>query len=310
MQILPYIELEDKSDIFLLMQKSFGWLAAPQWIHKHLMQTSRLKGGPVGMCALEEGKLLGFVGILTIPTRTRAQTIEQVGGIWGIATRPSARRRGIARKLLEESESWMREHKYRLAMLTTSRAIVAHRWYESVGYKEIEKVNQLPYCYKLFTPPREPNKYKIRINRDNGVDFKQVSKLFNRFTEKRCGFTIRTLDDLKPFETFGVFSRDCSISTDSGYLLARRTTGAIRVGEVFAKDISTCHALFKFAEARAKYAVSVIHPDDPVVLQTLQKMNYTFDPVGYDVVMWKSLDGTAFDDLYDDSFYISKNDWF
>jgi ribosomal protein S18 acetylase RimI-like enzyme len=310
MQILPYTELEDKSDIYLLWQKSFGWPATPDWHRKQLEQTSRLKGGPIGMCALEDGKLLGFVGIMTIPTRTKDRTIEQVGGIWGIATRPSARRRGTARKLLEESENWMRKHNYRIAMLTTSRAIVAHKWYESVGYKEIEKVNRLPFYYKLFSPPRNPEKYLRRINQAYDLDFKQVSKLFNRFTEKRSGFTIRTADDLKPVETLGVLSRDCSISTESGYLLARESTATIRVGEVFAESVASCRELIKFAEARAQYAVGVIHPDHPVVLETLEKMSYKSDPGSYDVVMWKSLDGTAFDDLYDGSFYLSRNDWF
>ena len=94
MEIVTYGGLESKEDIFILLMKSFGSAGTPAWFDKFSKYERRICDGPVGMCGLLKGKMVGFVGIMNIPTLTRHGEIENVGGIYAVAVRPALARRG------------------------------------------------------------------------------------------------------------------------------------------------------------------------------------------------------------------------
>jgi len=309
MDIIPYSDLKIKDDFFILMLKSFGWPGSAGWLANFKKYETRIGNVPVGMCGLIDGKLVGFVGIMTIPTRTRHGEIENVGGIYAVVVRPSYMRQGIGRKLLDASENYMRQQGMKLSFLTTSRSIVAFQWYCDVGYEVVETVDDYPYMYKILASPPSVIKKKRNVKK-NKLDVKKVQDLFDWYNSKHCGFVIRNLKELKSREMTDVFSSKLSIMVDGGYALLKSGCEAIQYKEILARNQKTYRELIKLAEAKAKYASAAIYPFDPKAQKAFLKARYRTDYGNYSVLMYKQLAGTKFTDLYDDSFMISELDWF
>lgn len=309
MKIITYRDLKFKDDILMLWLKSFGWPGTPEWLTNFKKYETRIGDGPVGMCGLIKGKLVGFVGIMSIPTRTKHGEIEHVGGIYGVAVRPSYMRRGIGRKLLEASEEYLHQQGAKLIFLTTSRSIVAYKWYCEVGYKVVDIVDKYPYMYKIFNPPQAIKK-ENKSQKKHKFDINKIQKLWEWYTNKHCGFTIRSLKDLKSRGMEDVFSKKLSIITDGGYALLRSSCGTILYREIIARNQKVYRELIKLSEAKAKYAAAAVHPFDPKAQKVFEKSRYQVDLGGYDVLMCKQLTGKTFANFYDDSFMISRLDWF
>lgn len=308
LEIVEYRDLRVQDDIFILWLKSFDFYASPAWLERFGKYEPALGNGPVGMCALLDGEFVGFVGIMQIPTRTKSGEIEMVGGIYGIATRPSVAHQGIGRKLLEESEKWLREHGCRVVFLTTSKSIVAHGWYASVGYTDVAAIDNYSYYYKLLK--RHLTDHRQKVPKAYRLNMQQVRDTFEWFTQDRCGFVIRHKDGLKAREMQGIFDSKVSLSVDGGYALLLRNPVAIRFCEILAHTKKAYTDLMRMAESLANEAVVSIHPFDPVAAEMFLRRGYTEDAGAYGTLMIKSLDGTRFEDLYDDSFMIARIDWF
>ncbi len=309
MEIITYRELEKKEDILLLMLKSFWMPITAPWFQEFMKYETRIGDGPVGMCGIDKGRLVGFVGMMNIPTRTKQGEIENVGGIYMVAVRPSCMRQGIGKKLLEAAEGHMRKQGTRLSFLTTSRSIVAYKWYRKIGYEDVIEVDQLPHMYKYFAPSHKADK-KPTTPKEHRIDIKRVQELFDHHNQDRCGFVIRTTTDMKAREMEGVYNKKISIAVDGGYALLRSSFDTVQFMEILARTQNAYKKLIKLAEAKAKYASVVIYPFDPVARQTFEKAGYSYDLGSYGVLMCKALDGTSFYDLYDESFLLSRIDWF
>lgn len=309
MKIITYRELENKEDIFLLMLKSFWAPMSARWFDKFRKYETRIGDGPVGMCGIEKGKLVGFVGMMNIPTRTKKGEIENVGGIYAVAVRPSCMRRGIGRKLLDAAEDYMRNQGTRLSFLTTSRSIVAYKWYCNIGYKDVAEVDRLPHMYKYFKPSHKPDK-KPNTPKEYRLDNKKAQKLFEIYSQNHCGFVIRTMTDLKAREMDNVYDKKISLAVDGGYALLRISLGTVQFKEILARTQKAYKKMIKLAEAKAKYASVAIYPFDPVAQKIFEKAGYGRDMGSYGILMCKSLDGTKYYDLYDKSFLFSRIDWF
>ena len=309
MDIVPYRDLKIKEDVFILWLKSFGWPGSAGWLANFKKYETRIGNGPIGICGLIDGKLVGFVGIMIIPTRTRHGEIENVGGIYAVAVRPSYMRQGIGRKLLDASENYMRQQGMKLSFLTTSRSIVAFQWYCDIGYEVVETVDNYPYMYKTFNPPRSVNR-KSRADKKNKLNIREVQKLFDWYSDKHCGFVIRNLRELKSREMADVFSKKLSIMVDGGYALLKSSCDAVQYKEILARNQKTYRELIKLAEAKAKYGAVAICPFDSKAQKALRKAHYLADFGSYAVLMCKPLAGTTFTDLYDDGFMFSDLDSF
>lgn len=309
MEIVTYRDLDIKDDIFLLWLKSFGWPGTAEWFEKFRKLNSRIGDGPAGMCGLEKGRLVGFVGIMSIPTRTSSGDIENVGGIYAIAVRPDSARRGIGRRLLEASEDYLRREGKLLVFLTTSRSIVAYQWYYGIGYKEVENVNNVPYMYKYLKPSKVKDKKAAKKDKLK-LDFNVVQEIWDRYTRNRCGFVFRDLDYLKAKELAGDFVKKESFSIDNGYVLARRGFETVQLIEILARTQKSYSQLIRIAENRARYAVIAYRPFDPAALKSFDRAGYRADMGSFGVLMCKQFGETSFADLYDDSFMISRADWF
>ena len=309
LDIVTYRDLKVKDDIFILWLKSFGWYGTASWMEEYRHLEHWLGDGPIGICGLLDGKLVGFVGIAEIPTRTISGETEIVGGIHTVATRPGLRRQGIGRQLLDAAHDWLREQGHRLVFLTTSTSIVACEWYRGLGYEQVGAIDDYSYFYKVFNPARKVVKDRER-DKKHKLDITQPVELFEWFARNRCGFVDRTPKLLKARQQVGMFDRKLSLSVDGGYALLNSSFGCIRYCEILTRTKKAYRELIKLAEAKAGRAAVAIHPFDPKAVEVFRARGYIDDPGSYAILMVKSLDGTSFDDLYDDSFMISRLDWF
>jgi len=306
MNILTYNQLNDKSDIFLLWAKSFGFHCTSDWIDMWAPQDVRLQGTPIGFCAVENEKLLGFVGVMHLPTRNKHGDTEAVGGIWAVATRPTTGRRGIGRKLLDAAENHFREQGIRLSLLTTSRSIVAYRWYSEVGYSEIEAVNRYPHFYQF--PRHSPN---VELGKGTGdVDRHHILEIFHKHIRNNCGFTYRDEALMRFLEFRGPVDYRHSVVEEDAYFIATGSLGTLLISEILAPNQKSYSDLLKRAESMTREAVYSRYVFDENAAIAFEKARYRTDPEEYNVAMWKSLDGTKFSDIFDESFVMPRLDFF
>jgi ribosomal protein S18 acetylase RimI-like enzyme len=311
MPIIPYAELKDKSDLFLLFAKSFDWYATPRSLDQWVASDFRLKSTPVGFCALVDGKVESFIGTMEIPTRNKHGERETVGGIWLVATKPSANRQGLGKKLLEHCEEYFRQKGYRFCTLTTSRNIIAYRWYREVGYDVVEYPDAYPHYYKI---PRSAAGLRVQPAKSqakaSGFDYEKTLELFDKYMEDRCGFVYRDIGSLKAREQFGFYDSRYSRIHDDGYMLANSQSGSLRISEVISLKSSTARSLLRSAAGMTKGGLFARFVFDPDIARLFERSGYHRDLGTYDVLMAKPLTGVSFDDIYDRSFICTRVDFF
>ncbi|MFQ6002829.1 MAG: hypothetical protein ACE5KJ_03710, partial [Candidatus Zixiibacteriota bacterium] len=88
MNIITYRELEPKDEIMMLLELAFWWPISLKDLDELINMDIRLRNSPVGFCAVTDGRLAGFVGVMDIPTKTVNGKTEIIGGIWAVATNP------------------------------------------------------------------------------------------------------------------------------------------------------------------------------------------------------------------------------
>lgn len=153
MQIVTYRELEPKDDFMMLMDVAFPRPISPKTMQERIETDARLKHSPVGFCAVEDGRLIGFVGVMDIPTKTVVGETEIIGGVWAVATNPSFARQGICKTLMENALDYFRLQNYRFSFLCTGRTIIAYAIYKKMGYGEVRPANRLKAVYKVLDKP-------------------------------------------------------------------------------------------------------------------------------------------------------------
>jgi GNAT superfamily N-acetyltransferase len=311
MEIVPYPLLKDKTDFFLLWAKSFDWHCTPYWLERWVEIDFRLRGTPIAFCGVIDGKIVGLVGVMAIPTRNNHGEREIVGGIWGIATLPSCSRAGIGRTILEYSEDYFRHQGYRFSMLTTSRSIVAYRWYLEVGYEVVDKVESYQHFYKIPRASRRPESFPATSHGSaKSINLDKTIRLFENYTRDKCGFVYREVGSLQARQYMGFFEPGASVALDEGYLLASWQLGSLRISEIIAPNQKIGRDLITRAASLAKGGLHARFVFDRVVAQTLVKSGFRGDPGSYGVLMAKPLVGTIFSDVFDDSFICSNIDFF
>lgn len=307
MEIVPYPHLAEKDQMFPLMFRGFVSHLDPREFDERRGRDFRLKGGPGGFCAVESGRLLGFAGVMDIPTRS-LDGPEMVGGIHNVVTDPAVTRRGVCTALMEEAHRYFRDRGYRFVFLTTWRSMVAHRLYVKLGYGEVEAVNRFSKAFKLVNRSRRLKAQGRDIVSPTDED---VSHLFAEFTADRTGFVVRPHDYLGYQEWRGRVDRALSVKVEGGYALVSDHNGPLDIVEMVALDSRAQELLLEVVEMRAKGTVV-----DPLVagerlLRGYQIRNYTVSQGSYVVLMAKPLEpGVTVEEAYGDSFYISSLQYF
>ena len=305
MKIVTYRELASKDDILMLLELAFWWPISPKNMEERMSQDLRLKSGPVGFCAVKDGKLAGFVGVMDIPTKTVSGEIEIIGGIWAVATNPDFARRGICKTLMEKAHHYFRSQNYRFSFLCTIRTIIAFAFYEKLGYTEVEHVNQFMGVYKVLDKTEKED-----INSRSNLDPEKIYQIYEKFVEDKTGFAVRQKDFVTMFARRKRFDERKSIRKEKGYALVTERQNVIKVQDFVALDDTTYGELIDEIEQTAKSGVINRLVADERLLGIYKSKGYRVQKEDDSVLMIKNLTDADVDKVYGKSFYIGALDWF
>jgi len=287
-----------------LIEQAFWWTIAPSDMEKIINLDIRLKNGPVGFCAVENGKLAGFVGVLDIPTRTLSGKEEVVGGIWCVATSPRFAKRGICKLLMDRAHQYFQEKKYFFSFLQTSRTLIAYAIYVKMEYVEIDKVNRYPEAYKVF------QKDKLEKKPDIKLDPSKILAIYQEFVRNRTGFVVRQKDFVKMFSERKRFDEKKSIQNEDGYALTSEARNVIKIQELISQDERAYHKLLDRVEAVAQSGVIDRMITDEKLVKLYKDRGYSIEEGDHGVFMVKKLGEIDFDETYGNAFHIGMLDLF
>jgi predicted acetyltransferase len=305
MNIVTYTELEPKDEIMMLMEIAFWWPISPKEWEEVINIDVRLRNSSVGFCAVENGRLAGFVGVMDIPTKTINGETEIVGGIWAVATNPDFAQQGICKSLMEVAHIYFEKRKYRFSFLCTLRTIIAYEIYRKLGYAEVEYVNQFAGVSKVLDKTQPVNKKcEVKLNPD------KIYEIYKKLMENRTGFAVRQEDFVTMFAKRKRIEEGRSIQKEKGYALVTETRNVIKVQDMVALDDATYSELIDEIEELAKNGVIDRLVADERLLRIYKFKGYRVQKGDNSVLMVKNLTDVSIDEVYGESFYMVTLDWF
>ncbi len=305
MEIVTYRELQPKEDFMMLMDIAFSWPMSPAEFEERINTDIRLKDSPVGFCAVQDGQLAGFVGVMDIPTRTMQGEIEFVGGIYCVATHPAFTRRGISKTLLDVAHIYFHSQKYLFSFLCTSRTIIAYALYLKLSYIEVDAVNRYAEVYKTINE-NESNP----IVSPASIDPLKIFQIYEKFAKNRTGFTVRQKDFFTIWSRYKKFDEPKTILKENGYALLTEKLKVVKIQELLALDPRTYNELIEEVEMTAKRGVINRSVADEGTLKLYETKGYRVQKGDHGVLMVRNLSNVSFEKVYGKTFYLGILDWF
>jgi predicted acetyltransferase len=303
--IVTFRELKTKDDFMMLMDMAFWWPLTPQAMEEKISSDIRLKSGPVGFCAVEHDRLVGYVGVMDIPTRTAAGDIETVGGISAVATNPGFARRGICKTLMQKAHQYFHSQNYRFSFLCTGRTIIAYSIYRKMGYGEVEAVNKLKAVYKVL---RKPHPREVKTGPQ--IDPAKAYAIYQEFVRGKVGLVVRQEDFVSMYARRKRFHPKMSILKPNGYAFLLDSENTTKVRDMASLSYDTYGELIDETELLAQNAVINGSVADDRLVELYRSKGYSVQEGHNGVVMVKALRDARFDDVYGSSFYLGALDWF
>lgn len=134
MKIVEYDQVDPLS-VFQVTMLALGFPLTPEHA-AHIRRTDPRPFPCLSVCAVEDGLVVGQVGVFRLPMMTTAGR-EDVGGVWAVSTHPEYAGKGVASTLLEEAHARMRAAGLRFSTLGTDRYRGAYRLYHRNGYEDM-----------------------------------------------------------------------------------------------------------------------------------------------------------------------------
>jgi GNAT superfamily N-acetyltransferase len=286
------------------MEQAFGWPLDPFEFERVIKLDPRLRDSGVGFCAMDEGEVVGYVGVMDLDSRALDGTVEKVGGVYGVATLPGHTRQGICRMLLNRAHQHFTEKGYRFSLLTTSPTIVAHALYEELGYFD---VTSFPAAYKV----REKIEKESKPSRQNAkLDFDLMLKIYRNYVKDKSGFVVRDRDYVRMLaKTYEITQRQC-IMTKRGYIIFKQEKKMIRIRELAARDEKEMNSLIRLVEQKAKNVIYARAVLDPKLRQTYKSRGFSVLESGHGVLMARNLTNASFTNTYGNTYYMTSLDHF
>ena len=241
--------------------------------------------------AVEEGQILGQVGVFRLPMMT-TNGPEEAGGIWAMATHPSYGRRGIGSLLMEEAHARMRAAGLRFSVLGTSRHWVAHPFYRSHGYQNIANfASILTHRDSLLA-----FESKLTVKPATREDLAEVDSLFHEVARGKFGFARRhdpfmsmlvDIGDVMGIDNLRILRLHNEVV---GYAVVRPSETVFKVDDIFLRDdinIMGATAVL-LQETQAPYVQITMNNHSPH-LELLRQSGFQVTDSTWDVVMAKSL---------------------
>lgn len=305
MKVLAYRELESRDGLLPLLDHAFNWIFDERQFGDFMKIDPRLKNSPVGFCALENGRIIGYVGVMDVATRTLEGTIEQVGGLYGVTTLPGFTRRGVFTTLMGKAHEYFRERGYRFSFLGTSPALVAHRLYEKLGYTDAV---EYPSAYKVVRNKSRNAQVEGLVS---AFEPQKMLNIYIKATKGMTGLVVRDIPYLKMLRKVEGIKPKHFLIDDEGYVVFREDKAAIWVRELIATGKKETEKLVAAMEQRAKTIVCNRAILDKTLLEVYRSKGYLIQEKGYSVMMCKSLaGGVSFTQTYGDRFFLTRLDSF
>ncbi len=305
MRILTYRNLKLKDSLLPLIDQAFRWPFNPEWFEDFIKIDPRSRDSPVGFCAVENGCVIGFVGVLDLATRTLDGTVEHVGGMYGVATLPGHTRKGISTTLMNSAHQYFKEKGYRFSFLGTSQSLIAYEFYKKLGYMD---VIGYPSAYKVVKVQKAMSSRKKKTSK---LDFDRILEIYNEYSKGKTGFVIRDKAHLKMLKKAeGITPKQCIIG-EKGYAIFKKDKDGIWIKELVALNTKEMERLISNIEEKAKALVYDRAVLDSTLLQVYKSFDYMVQERSHVVMMVKPLTANAsFVETYGDKFYVAGLDNF
>jgi GNAT superfamily N-acetyltransferase len=310
MKILTYRELESKNSLLPLLDHAFGWTFNPRTFKTIINLDPRLKNGPVAFLAVENGAVIGSVGVMDMATRTLDGDIEYVGGIYGVATLPTHVRRGVSTALMNATHQYLKEKGYSFSLLWTNRTLVAHAMYEKLGYVDwLER----PTAYKVLEVKKAKRTEKKKAAKP---DLDSILKIYEKYVESKVGFVVRDKTYLEMLRRAEDLSSKDFITDKEGYAIFKTNVGGtwIRgtwIRELVALNTEAANRLLKRVEEKSKDLIYDRAVFDDKILEAYNSRDYMIQKTSHSVLMVKPLtSNTSFKKIYGDKFFLTSLDFF
>ncbi len=305
MRIATYRELQSKDELLPLFQHAFWWPFNPKEFEKTIKSDPRLQKSPVGYAAIKNNRLVGFVGVMDIVTRTIQGSEEKVGGIWGVVTHPAHARKGISTALMQKSHEYFKEKGYKFSLLNTSKSLIAYGFYQKLSYRDV-----MGYTGTYKVIKKKSRKTTKKSGGSSKLDWNRVFEIFNQATQDKTGFVIRDTQYGKMLETRKRIQRGKSIVTNKGYALLKEDGGNVAVQEIIALTKEEISRLIPQIEGEAKKTVIAEAVRDADLQKAYLSRGFMILEDSYEVLMSKSLTSASFREVYGNKFYAAATDYF
>lgn len=310
MKILTYRELESKDSLLPLLDHAFNWTFNPRTFKTIVNLDPRFKDGPVAFLAMENGSVIGSVGVMDLPTRTLDGGIEHAGGIYAVATLPTHVRKGVSTALMNATHQYLKEKGYSFSFLWTSRTLVAHAMYEKLGYVDwLERST----AYKVLEVKKAKRTEKKKAAKP---DLDIILKIYKKYVESKVGFVVRDKTYLEISRRFEDLSSKDFITEKEGYAIFKTNVGGtwIRgtwIRELVALNTEVMNRLLERVEEKSKDLIYDRAVFDDALLRVYKSRDYMIQKKSHSTLMAKPLTSKAsLKKTYGNKFFLTSLDFF
>jgi GNAT superfamily N-acetyltransferase len=219
--------------------------------------------------AVQDGRVLGQVGVSRLPM-VSTEGREDVGGLWAIAMHPQYRTEGVARHLLGEAHSRMREAGLRFSTLGTTRDGAAYALARRHHYAEM---NVWATALARWETAHQPTRLLARPTGPEG--YESVERGFLSIAGSYLGFAWRhtpcaALRLVNPADIWILREN----RQDVGYAIASSDTILLRVSSLLLRHgVDAAEAIAAVAaQFRARYVQ--VEVSRPVEIASLRRAGY------------------------------------
>jgi GNAT superfamily N-acetyltransferase len=304
MKIVAFRDLESKNGLLPLLDQAFGWPFNEKEFNRFIKLDPRLKNGAVGFCALENGKIVSYVGVMDLATRGLDGTVEPTGGVYGVATLPGYTRQGFSTALFKTTHEYFKGKGYRFSFLNTSRALVAYSLYRKLGYSD---VYSYPSVYKVLSATKAaPSKMETQK-----LDLDRILTLYNKCVRNKVGLTVRDRAFLEMLVKDKRLTSKGTFCNDKGYVVFMKDQYITRILELVAQSKAEAAELIETIEGETRGVIFARSVLDRALRQVYSSQGYAILNEGHGVFMVKQLESDAqFSQAYGEDFFQTSMDHF